>query len=796
MANIQDQITQARAAGYSDDDIAAHLSKTPDYGSKMQTALSAGYKPTEILAHLVPEQPAAPKRSAWDKASAGDVVAGLPATRMIAGIAAPVVGALQLGADAGDWIAKKLGTEPILGKFLAEKIGEFEASQKRGMAALDPTPEWARGSQADMMGTAGSVVSGGLALKNMTPATTYLGGVVQGGAVGAGLGATTPTGTSGLVERGKNAMVGGATGGAVSAVVPAAVAGYTRLVKPLVDAQGTKNSAILKAAEGKANELRRMSNAAEANTPGAVVAGAEATAPAQIPSWASLAEGVKRTKSQAYFAQDEGNNAARVAHAARVDANLSRAEASLVNSLSNKSQLETGQSLTESAANTLKRVQASEVTPAYNAAFALAPNATIDLTPALATAKSIRNGTLETLKPELAPETSKILSIFGPKTPETVPLGAGKVSSKLTVTPKVTEAPKLTLREADSVLKAINIDSAALKNSTDTAANVTRANLAQLRTSVSSAIEAGISPEAKAAHDAARALFKEKVADVFYTGAPANLRRQSSVNEAMLKPEDIIPKVLSSEGNATQFLKTVQTPAAKQELSTGVESAYRDAVVKNGIVDPKAHAKFMTDNAPALRAIDAAGIPVTPRLQSIGTQAETQFATRAGSENTLRPVAPGTQPASTPAGFTPLRLVDPTAIGKDLEREALQLRLAAKVRPNNAMRIASSENDMIGVHWFNQIATLSKSIMTKLQGKLDQKLAEQVATDMLTTKGTSAMLRKAIIAGRRSDNFNKAFAEAYGVRQAAINQLAPTNLNALAPSETRIELNNMASNRK
>lgn len=749
---------------------------TPEQAQTMMQAHFAAPAPTATTGTPAVVAPKQTQKQAWDAASAGDIVAGLPATRMIAGVASPVVGALQLGADAGDWIAKKLGTEPVLGKFIAEKIGEFQAAKKRGMAALGDTP-------TDVLGTAGSVVSGGIALKGVAPAATYLGGVAQGTAVGAGLSATTPTDTAGLAERGKNALIGGATGGAVSAVAPVVAAGYNRLVKPLVDAQGTKNLAVLKAADGKANELRRMSNAAEANTPGAVVAGAEATAPAQVPSWASLAEGVKRTKSQAYFAQDEANNAARVAHAARVDANLSKAEESLVNSLADKSQLETGQALTESAASALKKVQASEVTPAYNAAFALAPEATIDIAPVLAKAKSIGGGTLETLKPELAPETSKLLSIFGPKTSTPATLGSGKVSSKLSATPTVTESPKLTLQEADSILKAINIDSAALKSSTDSAANVTRANLSQLRDAVNSAIGAGVTPEAKAAHDAARALFKEKVADVFYTGAPANLRRQSSLNEAMLKPEDVIPKVLSSEGNATQFLKTVQTPVAQQELATGVESAYKDAVVKNGIVDPKAHAKFMADNAPALRAIDAAGIPVTPRLQAIGAQAETQAATRAGSENTLRPIAPGTQPVATPTGVTPAKLVDPTAIGKDLEREALQLRLASKAGPNNAMRLASSENDMVGIHWFNQVATLTKSIMAKLEGKLDQKLAEQIATDMLTTKGTSTMLRKAIIAGQRSDNFKKAFAEAYGARQAAVNQLAPTNLNALSPKK-------------
>lgn len=104
MANIQDQITQARAAGYSDDDIAAHLSKTPDYGSKMQTALSAGYKPTEILAHLVPAQPAAPQQSKLNSdilPNIGFGVAMEPLAKMASGMiakpAGDVVGLARMG---------------------------------------------------------------------------------------------------------------------------------------------------------------------------------------------------------------------------------------------------------------------------------------------------------------------------------------------------------------------------------------------------------------------------------------------------------------------------------------------------------------------------------------------------------------------------------------------------------------------------------------------------------------------------------------------------------------------------
>jgi hypothetical protein len=62
MANIQEQITKARDAGYSDDEIAQHLSSSPEYSSQMKSAFDAGYSSAEILGHLsaTPTAPVAP----------------------------------------------------------------------------------------------------------------------------------------------------------------------------------------------------------------------------------------------------------------------------------------------------------------------------------------------------------------------------------------------------------------------------------------------------------------------------------------------------------------------------------------------------------------------------------------------------------------------------------------------------------------------------------------------------------------------------------------------------------------
>ena len=63
--------TEARDAGYSDDQIIQHLAKdTSGFGAKVQEALKQGYTPTQIIQHLSgPDvgttQPLAPIQTAF-----------------------------------------------------------------------------------------------------------------------------------------------------------------------------------------------------------------------------------------------------------------------------------------------------------------------------------------------------------------------------------------------------------------------------------------------------------------------------------------------------------------------------------------------------------------------------------------------------------------------------------------------------------------------------------------------------------------------------------------------------------
>jgi len=288
---------------------------------------------------------------------------------------------------------------------------------------------------------------------------------------------------------------------------------------------------------------------------------------------------------------------------------LAAQQAAAAAKVANVSQLETGSALADANAAILKNTTETVTQPAYSAAFAAAPKATIDVSN-LATVAKGQLGDLLTQLKGMAPNAAALLEEYGPKT-QVINMGDG-----VTTTVPVKAKP-ITLEEAHKIRQAINIDRAALKGSIDASANTARLRLSQLYDEVNKSIKAGTSEEAFKLFKDANDLFKERIVDVFRTGQPANLTRQSNLNQSILLPENIVSTALKNEGNTRDFLKIYgQDPAALQTLKTGVEDLYRQEVLKPG-VGANAHAKFMFDNEKQLAALDQAGLGIRSRLDDI-----------------------------------------------------------------------------------------------------------------------------------------------------------------------------------
>ena len=289
---------------------------------------------------------------------------------------------------------------------------------------------------------------------------------------------------------------------------------------------------------------------------------------------------------------------------------LAAEQARITGNVANVSQLETGQQLAKANDAILENTKKTVTAPAYNAAFEASPNATINVNN-LATAAKGQVGDLLTQLKGLAPNAAALLEEYGPKQVN-VNMGNGVVV-------KTPAEPKLiTLEDAHKIRQAINIDRAALKGSTEAAANTTRLRLSQLYDEVNKSIKAGTSPEAFKLFEDANNLFKERIIGVHRTGQPTNLSRTSTLNEPMLLPENIASTALKNEGNTRQFLKVYeQDPAALQTLKTSIEDLYRQEVLAPN-AGANAHSTFMFKNEKQLNALDETGMGIRSRLQTIG----------------------------------------------------------------------------------------------------------------------------------------------------------------------------------
>jgi hypothetical protein len=288
--------------------------------------------------------------------------------------------------------------------------------------------------------------------------------------------------------------------------------------------------------------------------------------------------------------------------------------------LANASQIRIGEVLSGAAEASLKKAREEIVTPAYNRAFELAPPSTkINFQGVVNAAREIRAMPLAELK-AIAPETAKILDLYGPQPiPATLRGGAKKRAQEAAAK----AVPEVTLEQADALNKALNIDLAALSRSSDSTSRIIRSNLMQLKTSLKSAIDSSpLSDEAKKAYEAAKNLHGKEVADKFYSGTASKLQRMSSANVPLLPSERIVRTMLGSETGATDLLAAVgREPATLNAISQGVEDEFRRRVFVKGRIDPNRAAKFLADNQRQLSLMDNAGANITGRLQSVQQEA-------------------------------------------------------------------------------------------------------------------------------------------------------------------------------
>jgi len=148
------------------------------------------------------------------KPTMGELALASPPARMLMGMATPLVGAVQLGANVGDYINEKIGQKPVVSKAIANWWNDLQAAKERGMAGGEAPGV----KPVDVLGGVGTLMTG-----MMQPSSAVTTGkqIVEGMKQGAVLGTAQP-GTTKLSDQAIGGAVGTTLGGAAPIVIPAA----------------------------------------------------------------------------------------------------------------------------------------------------------------------------------------------------------------------------------------------------------------------------------------------------------------------------------------------------------------------------------------------------------------------------------------------------------------------------------------------------------------------------------------------------------------------------------------------
>jgi len=635
----------------------------------------AGYatkiaQPASATAQAVPSEIPAPRRSN----AAIDIPAGL------------VRGAGSIGSvlvEAGRTVLpESMGGEPAAtflprvserGRAISAGLQELTGAEPTSLAfrggqlagevagTMGVGPVLAAGSRA--MGAAPSIVRG-LEFGGMasTPATTAMRGA------GARLGGAAVTGgVSGALISPEDIETSIALSTALPAVVApikgAVTAGYRGVLQPLFNPRATAENALLGAvgpdSAGAVNALRATQGMP--TTPGfqptlteRLVEGGAATP--TVAAMETRLRGASPELNRQIYEMSQRRVGALEGQLQRVEQQLQQqaaalrpeaqvelravrdqlmqslaqarqqataSQTALAQSLPDVSQIRIGGVLSESAEKELKAAKAS-VSAKYNEAFQLAGNQpSIPFQSVVERAGIIRDQPIQELK-GLAPETAKILELYGAKAPPQ-PV---RTERGIWRRPPQAEAmpPMATLEQASALNQALNIDYAALRGSTDSASNIARANINKLRGELDAAIaNSGLSDEAKAAYVAAKQAHGTEVADRFYTGTASKLTRESASRVPLLGDENIARTVLQTETGARDLLAAIgPDAAARQSLTQGIEDLFRREIVDatTKAVRPEAAANFLQRYG---RQIDMVGGDLRQRLTRVQQEA-TKFA--------------------------------------------------------------------------------------------------------------------------------------------------------------------------
>ena len=571
---------------------------------------------------------------------------------------------------------------------------------------------------------------------------------------------------AGNVGEGVAMETGGRILAPVIAAVPRVFAGGKEIINRLRD---PKAAAVVDAVEGRGKDIVNALRSPTAEiVPGSAPTVGEIAAPEGSTKFAAFFEKYKPKNASEFRSMEAQTDAARLAQqtrdASRFATVANKAQAKIEAGLTDVSPREIGEALIRTAKEEQKTVKTTVIQPAYTQAFNAAGGAKIDVSNVVAKAEEVLKRKLSDFAPETAPNTVRQLLGFIPKDQPTGPVILSAQGKPLT-TPEVLPA-QATLRQLDDVRKAINADITAAKNSTAPTSDMTLRNLYQLHAAIDDAVTGSttLPTQAKQLYADALTKYRTEYGPRFKTGINANLFKQTSLLEPKLNADDVVSKFFQPKGEreASQFVTLFgKNPDAMLLQRTGIEDLYRQKVVNaaTGEISLANHATFMRDYARPLDIMDAAGMNLKTRLDVIQKDAarlvKIQDMAAANNIKLRDPLPAGANADAVTRrvqnltkGLSPRQLADVSAVARDIARENEHYLLAtAGGVTRGGANLATEELKNVGIPTaalMSRPITIFNSIVKRLSGKIDEKLAMELGRELSNPAVTASLIEKSL----------------------------------------------------
>jgi hypothetical protein len=330
-------------------------------------------------------------------------------------------------------------------------------------------------------------------------------------------------------------------------------------------------------------------------------------------------------------------------------------------------------------------------------------------------------------------------------------------------------------------------------------AATTLRNLRQLHTAIDDAIgkSTTLADDAKTLYADAVSKYRTEYAPRFKEGVNANLFKRTSLGEDKIRPEDVINRYFTPNGEseARQFTQLFgNNPDALKIARAGIEDVYRKKVAQGGM----SHANFMRDYGRTIDIYDNAGMNLRQRFDVIDKDAQRLARVEdmaKASGNKLAPaLPPGSNALAVEARISDLtkgldnrQLTAINSVRDDLAREAEFERLASAGRKSgkDVSQIATQVGKESGVAptsaFLSMPITIYNAVVKRLLGVVDDKLAMELAREMLSPAVTAESIQKAMARQAEQQATNQLARQIAPRAAAAAAQMpASENQNALA----------------